>query len=146
MTKQGVCSYSAYRGHNLDSASYLYNPFTGVSHVHGTGTLSLNILAVLLRTGNFYASRTLQLLWLITCHTSSLLLSVIKLNCKSLRGVSVLLALWLLVMAQMQLIRSGDVKENPVPQKKQGTNLFQGWSRNSNICMSACLQKCRLYA
>ena len=87
-------------------------------------TLSLNMkfsLAVLLqtmRTGIFYVSQTLQLLWLITCHTSWLLSSIVSLSCRRLRGVSVLLALCLVVV-QMLLIMSGDVEENPGPPKIQ---------------------------
>ena len=92
-------------------------------------TLSLNIkfsLAVLLltlKTGILYASRAPQLLWLITCHASWLLSSIVKLSCRRLRGVSVLLALCLVVM-QMLLIMSGDVEENPGPPKKQGMDLL----------------------
>ena len=85
--------------------------------------LSLNNLAVLLvtvRPGNFYASRTLQLLWLITCHASLLLSSIVRLICRRRRGVSVLLALCLVVVP----VRSGDVKENFGPQKNHGTGLF----------------------
>ena len=87
-------------------------------------TLSLNmrfslaVLLVSLRTGIFYASRTLQLLWLITCHACWLLSSVVRLSCRRLRGVSVLLALCLVVV-QMLLIVSGDVEENPGPPKIQ---------------------------
>ncbi len=87
-------------------------------------TLSLNmkfslaVLIVTMRTGIFYASRTLQLLWLIACHASWLLSSVVKLSCRRLRGVSVLLALCLVVV-QMLLIMSGDVEENPGPPKIQ---------------------------
>ena len=83
-------------------------------------TLSLNmifslaVLLVTLRTGIFYASRTLQLLWLVACHASWLLSSVVRLSCRRLRGVSVLLALCLVVV-QMLLIMSGDVEENPGP-------------------------------
>ena len=85
-------------------------------------TLSLNmrfslaVLLVTLRTGIFYVSRTLQLLWLVTCHASWLLSSVVRLSCRRLRGVSVLLALCLVVV-QMLLIMSGDVEENPGPPK-----------------------------
>ena len=87
-------------------------------------TLSLNIkfslalLLVTLRTGISYASRTLQLLCLIACHASWLLSSIVRLSCRRLRGVSVLLALCLVVV-QMLLIMSGDVEENPGPPKIQ---------------------------
>ena len=87
-------------------------------------TLSLNmrftlaVLLVTLRTGVFYASRTLQLLWLIACQTSWLLSSIVRLSCRRQRGVSVLLALCLVVV-QMLLIMSGDVEENPGPPKIQ---------------------------
>ena len=85
-------------------------------------TMSLNIkfsLAVLLvamRTGIFYASQTLQLLFLIACHASRLLSSVVRFSCRRLRGLSVLLALCLVVVP-MLLIMSGDVEENPGPPK-----------------------------
>ena len=87
-------------------------------------TLSLNmkftlaVLLVALRTGVFYASQILQLLLLITCHASQLLSSIVRLSCRRLRGVSVLLALCLVVV-QMLLIMSGDVEENPGPPKIQ---------------------------
>ena len=77
---------------------------------------SLAVLIVAMRTGIFYATRTLQLLWLITCHASWILSSIIRLSCRKLRGVSVLLALCLVVV-QMLLIMSGDVEENPGPPK-----------------------------
>ena len=79
---------------------------------------SLEVLLVALRTGIFYASRTLQLFWLIACHASCLLSSIVRLSCRRLRGVSVLLALCLVVV-QMLLIMSGDVEENPGPPKIQ---------------------------
>ena len=81
---------------------------------------SLAVLLVTLRTGVFYTFRTLHLFWLIACHTSRLLSSIVKLSCKRLRGVSVLLALCLVVMG-MLLIMSGDVEENPGPPKIEGT-------------------------
>ena len=79
-------------------------------------SFSLAVLLVTMRTGIFYASRTLQLLWWITSHTCWLLSSVVRLSCRRLRGVSVLLALCLVVV-QMLLIMSGDVEENPGPPK-----------------------------
>ena len=88
-------------------------------------TLSLNmrftlaVLLVTLRTGVFYASRMLQLLCLIACRASWFLSSIVKLSCRRLRGVSVLLALCLVVV-QMLLIMSGDVEENPGPPKIRG--------------------------
>ena len=94
-------------------------------------TLSLNmrfslaVLLVTMRTGVFYASRTLQLLWLVACHACWLLSSVVRLSCRRLRGVSVLLALCLVVV-QMLLIMSGDVEENPGPPKIQGIILLTG--------------------
>ena len=93
-------------------------------------TLSLNtrfslaVLLVTMRTGIFYASRTLQLLWLITCHACWLLSSVVRLSCRRLRGVSVLLALCLVVV-QMLLIMSGDVEENPGPPKMRSRRSIQ---------------------
>ena len=93
-------------------------------------TLSLNmrfslaVLVVALRAGILYASRILQLLWLITCDASWLLSSIVRLSCRRLRGVSVLLALCLVVV-QMLLIMSGDVEENPGPPKKQGTDFLR---------------------
>ena len=87
-------------------------------------TLSLNIkfsLAVVLmtlRTVVSYTAQILQVAWLIACHTSQLLLSIAKLSCRRLRGVSVLLALCLVVV-QMLLLMSGDVEENPGPPKIQ---------------------------
>ena len=93
-------------------------------------TLSLNmrfslaVLLVTLRTGIIYASQTLQLLWLVACHASWLLSSVVRLSCRRLRGVSVLLALCLVVV-QMLLIMSGDVEENPGPPKIQSRLLIQ---------------------
>ena len=87
-------------------------------------TLSLNMkfslgeLLVTLRTVIFYASQTLQLLWLITSHASWLLSSIVRLSYRRLRGVSALLALCLVVV-QMLLIMSGDVEENPGPPKIQ---------------------------
>ena len=87
-------------------------------------TLSLNIkfslavLLVTLRTIVSYAAQALQVAWLIACYTSQLLLSIAKLSCRRLRGVSVLLALCLVVV-QMLLIMSGDVEENPGPPKIQ---------------------------
>ena len=95
-------------------------------------TLSLNIkfslavLIVTLRTVIFCASRTLQLLWLLTCNVSRLLSSIVRLSCRRLRGVSVLLALCLVVV-QMLLIMSGDVEENPGPPKIQGMGLLWRW-------------------
>ena len=92
-------------------------------------TLSLNmkftlaVLLVALRTGVFYASQILQLLLLIACHASWLLSSIVRLSCRRLRGVSVLLALCLVVV-QMLLIMSGDVEENPGPPKIQGMVLL----------------------
>ena len=80
---------------------------------------SLALLLAMMRIGIFYASQTLQLLWLIVCHASWLLSSIARLSCRRLRGVSVLLALCLVVV-QMLLIMSGDVEENPGPPKKQG--------------------------
>ena len=88
-------------------------------------TLSLNmkfslaVLLVTLRTGFFYVFRTLHLLWLIACHTSRLLSSIVRLRGQRLRGVSVLLALCLVVVG-MLLIMSGDVEENPGPPKIEG--------------------------
>ena len=85
-------------------------------------TLSLNmefslaVPLVTLRTGVFYVSQTLHLLWLIACHSSRLLSSIVRLSCKRLRGVSVLLALCLVVVA-MLLIMAGDVEQNPGPPK-----------------------------
>ena len=93
-------------------------------------TLSLNmrftlaVLLVTLRTGVVYASRILQLLWLITCHACWLLSSIIKGSRRRLRGVSVLLALCLVVVP-MLLIMSGDVEENPGPLKMQSRTSFQ---------------------
>ena len=95
-------------------------------------TLSLNmkftlaVLLVALRTGVFYASQILQLLLLIICHASWLLSSIVRLSCRRLRGVSVLLALCLVVV-QMLLIMSGDVEENPGPPKIQGMVLLWRW-------------------
>ena len=80
---------------------------------------SLAVLLVTLRTGVFYVSRTLQLLWLIACDTSRLLSSIVRLRGQRLRGVSVLLALCLVVVG-MLLIMSGDVEENPGPPKIEG--------------------------
>ena len=85
---------------------------------------SLAVLLVTLRTGVFYACRTLHLLWLIACYTSRLLTSIVRLSCKRLRGASVLLCLCLVVMP-MLLIMSGDVEENPGPPKIQGMFVFQ---------------------
>ena len=79
---------------------------------------SLAVLLVTLRSGVFYVSRTLQLLWLIACHSSRLLSSIVRLRGQRLRGVSVLLALSLVVVG-MLLIMSGDVEENPGPPKRQ---------------------------
>ena len=90
-------------------------------------TLDLNMrftLAVLLVTLRTGISRTLQLLWLITCTASWLLSSIVRLSCRRLRGVSVLLALCLVVV-QMLLIMSGDVEENPGPPKIQGRGSIQ---------------------
>ena len=84
---------------------------------------SLAVLLVTLKTGVFYVSRTLQLLWLIACDTSRLLSSIVRLRSQRLRGVSVLLALCLVVVG-MLLIMSGDVEENPGPPKIQGICLF----------------------
>ena len=84
---------------------------------------SLAVLLVTLRTGVFYVSQTLQLLSLIACHVSQLLSSIVRLSCKRLRGVSVLLALCLVVVP-MLLIMSGDVEENPGPPKLEGTGLL----------------------
>ena len=82
-------------------------------------TFTLAVLLVTLRTGNFYACRLLQLLCLVACHTSRLLLSIVRLtSCRRLRGISVLLALCLVVVP-MLLIMSGDVEENPGPPKIQ---------------------------
>ena len=88
-------------------------------------TLAVNIqfsMAVLLMTLStvvFYTTQTLQLVWSMACHTSQLLLSIVKLSCRRLRGVAVLLALCLVVV-QMLLIMSGDVEENPGPPKIRG--------------------------
>ena len=79
---------------------------------------SLALILVILRTGTFYASQILQLHWLIVCHTSWLLSSIVRLSCKRLRSVSILLALCLVVVA-MLLIMSGDVEQNPGPPKLQ---------------------------
>ena len=79
---------------------------------------SLALLIVTVRTGIVYACRLFQLLWLITWHTCWVLSSVVRLSCRRLRGVSVLLALCLVVV-QMLLIMSGDVEENPGPPKIQ---------------------------
>ena len=93
-------------------------------------TLSLNIkfslamLLVAVRTGIICASRTLQLLWMIACHASLLLSSIVRLSCRRLRGVSVLLALCLVVV-QMLLIMSGDVEENPGPPKTESRFLAE---------------------
>ena len=85
---------------------------------------SLAVLLVTLRTGVSYVSRTLHLvLWLIVCHSSRLLSSIIRGSCKRLRGVSILLALCLVVVP-MLLIMSGDVEENPGPLKIQGMFVF----------------------
>ena len=87
-------------------------------------TMSLNIkfylavLLVTLRTGVFYASRTLHLLWWIACNTSRLLSSIVRGSGKRLRGVSVLLALCLVVVPIL-LIMLVDVEENPGPPKIQ---------------------------
>ena len=80
---------------------------------------SLAVLLVTLRTGIFYASHTLDLFWLIACHTSQLLFSIVRVSDKRPRGISVLLALCLVVVP-MLLIMCGDVEENPGPPKIQG--------------------------
>ena len=84
---------------------------------------SLAVLLVTLRTGVFYVSQTLHLLWLNICYTSRLLSSIVRLRGQRLRGVSVLLALSLVVVA-MLLIMSGDVEENPGPPKIDGTGFL----------------------
>ena len=84
---------------------------------------SLAVLLVTLRTGVSYVSRTLHLLWMIACHSSQLLSSIVGGSCKRLRGVSVLLALCLVVVP-MLLIMSGDVEENPGPPKIRGMFVF----------------------
>ena len=86
--------------------------------------LALAVLLVTLRTGIFYLFRILQLLWLITYHASWLLSSIVKGSCRRLRGVSVLLALCLVVVP-MLLIMSGDVEENPGPPKIQSRRSIQ---------------------
>ena len=94
---------------------------------------SLAVLLVTLRTGVSYVSRTLHLLWMIACHSSRLLSSIIRGSCKRLQGVSVLLALCLVVVP-MLLIMSGDVEENPGPPKIQGVFRSCEFTSNPIVC------------